>query len=246
MAGFSMGDLHRDLRRNQVALAKSHAVFSETIAAGIVECLRKIDQSSPPVMNVRQPAPPAPKPPEPSPAVSDMKPALVEGKNPLQIKKWKYDQEAQKAEFEFTVVSEDADIFALRPWALQQIRKVCSDEYAQANPGQIKGMLGFSLVTELDTPKFLVNVTVHRVQPMNHSYDAATRIGTLKVNIGRQGDTNYAGAYKWALANIGVICSSKEVAVEAGQPLPEGARYEILSEKTADDGTLEIRFKIVQ
>jgi len=173
-------------------------------------------------------------------------PTLAEGKNPLRIKKWKYDQEEQKAEFEFTVVSEDADIFALRPWALQQIRKICNDEYAQANPGQSKSLLGFSLVSELDAPKLLVNVTVHRVRPMSHSYDAATRTGTLKVNVGKQGDANYAGAYKWALDNIGVICSSKEVAVEAGQPLAEGAMYEILSEKTDDDGTLEIKFRVVQ
>ena len=184
--------------------------------------------------------------PPPSAHALDTNPALVEGKNPLRVKKWKYDQEEQKAEFEFTVISEDADIFALRPWALQQIRKVCNDEYMQANPGHNKGLLGFSLVTELDAPKFLVNVTVHRVQPMSHSYDTATRTGILRVNIGKQGDANYAGAYKWALANIDAICSSKEIALEAGQPLPAGAMYTIVSEKTDSDGTLEIKFKVVQ
>ena len=186
---------------------------------------------------------PSPRPaPEPAPIMT----AVAKDGNPLQIKKWKYDQDTQKAEFEFTIVSEKADIFTLRPWALQQIRQVCNDEYVSDNPGKDKSLLGFSLVSEFDDPTFRVHATVHRIQPMSHSYDTATRTGALKVSIGKQGDANYAGAYKWALANIGVICSSKEVAVEAGQPLPEGAMYEILSEKTADDGTLEIRFKVIQ
>ncbi|MCL1887769.1 MAG: PEGA domain-containing protein [Kiritimatiellaeota bacterium] len=196
----------------------------------------------PPSLPAPAPArpPPAPSPPptpQPAPA------AVAEGKNPLRVKRWKYDQAEQKAEFEFTVISDEADIFALRPWALQQIRQVCNDEYTQANPGQTQNMLGFSLVTELDMPVFMVRVAVHRIQPMSHTYDASTRTGTLKVDIGRRGDADYAGAYKWALDNIGVICSSKSVAMEAGQPLPEGAQYIIVSEKTNDDGTLEITFK---
>ena len=164
----------------------------------------------------------------------------------MRIKRWKYDQSAQTAQFEFEVTSEKADVFALRPWALRQIRQICNDEYTEANPGSTKGVLGFSLVTNLDMPKFLVDVTVYRVRPMSHSYDATTRIGILKVNIGQRGDANYSGAYKWALDNIGAICSSKEIAMEAGQPPPEGAKYEIISEKTSDDGILEIAFKILQ
>ncbi|MCL2103869.1 MAG: hypothetical protein FWH21_02235 [Kiritimatiellaeota bacterium] len=166
--------------------------------------------------------------------------------NPLRIKKWEYDQEAQKAVFVFDVLSEDADIFALRQWATQQIRRICNDEYTQANPGSTKGLLGFSLVSKLDMPVLSVNVTVHRILPMSHSYDAATRIGTLKMNIGQRGDANYTNAYRWALDNIGVICSSKEVGMEAGMPPPEGARYRIVSEKTADDGALEITFEVLQ
>ena len=166
--------------------------------------------------------------------------------NPLRIKKWKYDQKTQTAQFEFEITSEKANVFALRPWALRQIRQICNEEYADSNPGATKGMLGFSLVTNLDMPKFLVDVTVYRIRLMSHSYDDATRIGTLKVNIGQRGDANYAGAYKWALDNIGVICSNKEIAMEAGQPPPEGAQYSIISEKTTDEGILEITFKTLQ
>jgi len=107
-------------------------------------------------------------------------------------------------------------------------------------------LFGFSLISEFDMPKLTIRAAVHRIQPMSHSYDSATRTGTLKVNIGRQGDAHYAKAYKWALDNIGVICSSKEIGVTAGQPPPEGAMYSILSEKTHDDGTLEITFKVIQ
>ena len=215
--------------------------------------LKPIGFSPPsPVSTPSQPFTPPSVSPSPPPAptpqpTQETKPTLVEGKNPLRVDRWKYDQEAQTAEFEFTIVSEGTeDMFALRSWALQEIRKVCYEEYAQANHGLGKNMLGFTLVTELNRPKFLVNVTVHRVQPMNHSYDSRTRTGTLKVNIGKQGDANYAGAYKWALANIDTIVSSKEIAMEAGQPPPPGAQYIILSEKTDADGMLEIKFEVIQ
>ena len=77
-------------------------------------------------------------------------------------------------------------------------------------------------------------------------YDAATRTGTLKVGVGPREDKSYAEAYKWALDNIGTICSSKEIAMEAGKAPPQGARYKILSEKTTDDGVLEITFEVLQ
>ena len=134
--------------------------------------------------------------------------------------------ETQKAEFEFVIVSEKSDIFTLRPWALQQIRKICEEEYAQGT-GHDAGLMGFSLISEYEEPAFRVYATVHRMKPMSHSYDTRTRTGVLKVNIGKQGDANYAKAYKWALSNIDVICSSKEIAMEAGQPPPPGAMYTI-------------------
>jgi len=206
----------------------------------------------PPTSVATSPPPPTPKPvpPSPPPIVASKPaqaaaPALVE-KNPLRVKRWNYDQTAQKAEFEFAIVSEEADIFAYRPWALQEIRKICTEEYADANPGEGGSLLGFSLISELDFPQFLVHATVYGVRSMSHSYDAATRTGTLKVNIGKQGDANYAGTYKWALDNIGAICSSKEIGMTAGQAPPEGAMYTILSEKTHDDGSLEITFKVIQ
>ena len=136
-----------------------------------------------------------------------------------------------------------ADMFALHPWALQEVGKICEREYRQPLGGS---MLGFTLETKFDRPKFMVYAIVHRIQPMSHSYDAATRTGVLRVNIGKSGDANYKDAYKWALDNIGVICSSKAIAMEAGQSPPPGAMYTIESEKTLDDGTLEISFKVVQ
>jgi hypothetical protein len=164
----------------------------------------------------------------------------------LIVTKWEYDQQAQKAAFEFKVKDDAADMFTLRSWALQQIRNVCTEEYTLANPGAKAGVLGFSLVSSLNRPEFRVDVAVYRIRPVNHLYDSATRTGTLTVDIGRQGQANYAETYKWALDNIGVICSSKEISMEAGQPPPEGARYMILSERTNRDGMLEITFKVVQ
>ena len=85
-----------------------------------------------------------------------------------------------------------------------------------------------------------------QIRPMSHHYDSATRTGTLIVDIGKHGDANYADAYKWALNNIGVICSSKQIGIVSGQPIPEGATFVILSEKTNAENQLEITFKVVQ
>ena len=171
--------------------------------------------------------------------------ALVinDGDNPLRVKTWKYDQRSQSATFEFEVTRSDADMFVLREWALKQVRRVCDDEYRTANPDARDDHLEFALESELKMPLFFVNATVYQIRVVSHRYDSATRMGMLAVDIGRQ---NYRDAYKWALDNIGVICSSKEVGVESGQPLPEGARFEIVSEKTNAANQLEITFRVIQ
>jgi len=91
-----------------------------------------------------------------------------------------------------------------------------------------------------------VNAAAHHVIPMSHHYDSTTRTGVLTVDIGQRGDAHYASAYKWALDNIGVICSSKEIALESGRPPPQGATFVILSEKTNAENQLEITFKVIQ
>ncbi len=197
---------------------------------------------------------PLDNPPEPVLTLSSTPPiadfvsttATTDGVTPLLVTKWQYDQQAQTAVFAFTIKDEMADIFTLSSWALQQIRQICTDEYMSANAGAKAGVLGFSLVSSLNRPDFHVDVTVYTIRPMSHHYDSATRTGVLTVDIGWQGDINYAGTYKWALDNIGVICSSKEVGVESGQPLPEGARFEIISEKTNAANQLEITFRVIQ
>jgi hypothetical protein len=84
---------------------------------------------------------------------------------------------------------------------------------------------------------------VYLIRPVRHTYDSATQTGTLTLSIGSR---NYADAYKWAVANIGTICSTKSVVVEDGQPIPEGAKFEIVKEHTKDSGELEITFHVVQ
>jgi len=91
-----------------------------------------------------------------------------------------------------------------------------------------------------------MEAAAHKVIPMSHHYDSATRRGVLTVDIGQRGDAHYAAAYTWALENIGVICSSKQVGLESGQPLPPGAVFVILSEKTNAENQLEITFEVVQ
>lgn len=73
-----------------------------------------------------------------------------------------------------------------------------------------------------------------------YDFDARTGNGSVTVDIGEKG----FNARLWVVKNIGVICSSKNVALDAGNESFNGAKYAILDE-SIKDGLLTIVFKAV-
>ena len=69
------------------------------------------------------------------------------------------------------------------------------------------------------------------------NYEAKTQSGSLSVDISNYG----LGARDWIVQNIGKICSSKEVLLEAGQEKNTGGHYRVLNE-SLKNGVLTIEF----
>jgi hypothetical protein len=85
----------------------------------------------------------------------------------------------------------------------------------------------------------LVNSRSERMNTVaaSYQYDARTQKGSLSVDISGHG----IEAREWVVKNIGKICSSKEVLLEAGQENSTGGRYRVLNE-SLKDGILTIEF----
>jgi hypothetical protein len=75
------------------------------------------------------------------------------------------------------------------------------------------------------------------IKVVDYKYNAKTQNGSLAVNISDCG----LDARDWVIKNIGKICSSKEVLLEAGQEKNTGGHYRVLNE-SLKDGVLTIDF----
>jgi len=71
-----------------------------------------------------------------------------------------------------------------------------------------------------------------------YDFDARTGMGKLSVDIAGKG----IEVRSWVIENIGEICSSHNIVLEAGREPIKGGRYEILRESVVD-GILTIDFK---
>ncbi|MCU0858355.1 MAG: hypothetical protein MUC65_08135 [Pontiellaceae bacterium] len=82
--------------------------------------------------------------------------------------------------------------------------------------------------------------TINDFRIVEYNFDAKTGAGNLTVDIGKGGFQ----ARLWVVKNIGMICSSKNVAIDAGDEKFSGAKYTVLDE-SIKDGLLKILFKAV-
>jgi len=80
-------------------------------------------------------------------------------------------------------------------------------------------------------------LSLSTLKVVSYQYDARTQKGSLSVDI----SGHSIEAREWVVKNIGKICSSKEVLLEAGQENSTGGRYRVLNE-TLKDGILTIEF----
>jgi hypothetical protein len=72
---------------------------------------------------------------------------------------------------------------------------------------------------------------------VSYEYDARTQRGVISVDTAGHG----IEAREWVVKNIGKICSSKELLLQAGQESDSGGRYRVLNE-SVKDGILTIEF----
>ena len=80
-------------------------------------------------------------------------------------------------------------------------------------------------------------VNFSSLKVVSYQYDSRTDKGSLSVNISDYG----LEARDWVIKNIGKICSSKEVLLEAGPEKSTGGHYRVLNE-SLKDGVLTIDF----
>jgi len=80
--------------------------------------------------------------------------------------------------------------------------------------------------------------SVEDVPVTAYVYDHETGKGTISVDISGKG----IEVRHWIVENIGKICSSKNILLEAGRESPAGGRYRVLNESVAD-GILTIEFE---
>lgn len=73
---------------------------------------------------------------------------------------------------------------------------------------------------------------------VSYRFEAQTRNGELSVDINGKG----IEVRKWIIENIGEICSSQNIVLEAGKEPTEGGRYQILKE-SVENGILTIEFQ---
>jgi hypothetical protein len=73
---------------------------------------------------------------------------------------------------------------------------------------------------------------------VSYTYDATSQKGVLSVDISGKG----IEAREWVVKNIGNICSSKNITLEAGKETKTGGRYRVLNESVRD-GILTIEFE---
>jgi hypothetical protein len=113
---------------------------------------------------------------------------------------------------------------------------VTPEEYETHRQAIVNGMRSSSVSVDDSTTKY--EVSDFRI--VEYDFDARTGTGSVTVDISGKG----FNARLWVVKNIGMICSSKNVALDAGNEAFNGAKYSILDE-SIKDGLLKITFQAV-
>ena len=113
---------------------------------------------------------------------------------------------------------------------------VTPEEYETHRQAVVNGMSASSV--SVDDSKTKYEVSDFRI--VEYNFDARTGKGNVAVDISGKG----FNARLWVVKNIGMICSSKNVSLDAGNEAFNGAKYTILDE-SIKDGLLKITFQAV-
>jgi hypothetical protein len=113
---------------------------------------------------------------------------------------------------------------------------VTQEEYETHRQAIVSGMSASAV--SIDDSTTIYEVSDFRI--VEYDFDSRARKGTVTVDIGNKG----FNARLWVVKNIGMICSSKNVSLDAGNETFNGAKYTILDE-SIKDGLLKITFEAV-
>lgn len=133
-------------------------------------------------------------------------------------------------------------------WAVEpDVKRMIREDFVKRHPGT--GIQYVREVVEWETEEDGA-ILVYRgwafsARPVSDGwkYDDESRKGTVRLRISEGMPAEEAK--QWARDNIEAIVKEKNVALEAGRPLPDGATYRSLSE-TLEDGVLTVEFEAVE
>ena len=130
-------------------------------------------------------------------------------------------------------VSYDNDV---TPMVEQKAGPVIADYIAQEIAKCLVGIK--PALIQIQTQTLTEKFTFDDFPVKAYQFDSAAKKGSVTVDIGNKGFQ----ARLWVVKNIGMICSSKNIALEAGSESFSGAKYKVLDE-SIQDGLLTIVFE---
>lgn len=127
----------------------------------------------------------------------------------------------------------------VRPDIVEELRNAFSQEHPEVPPGRIRAWARY----ELSDGKLVYTGSAFSIRPEgieSYAYDADTRRGTIRIRLGKGVDGNTARG--WARDGISRILRDKNIALEAGGDLPDGATFRTTGE-TFENGVLAVDFE---
>lgn len=142
--------------------------------------------------------------------------------------------------YDFEVSLTRAGTFDISESVKSAIRRQLVKEFIAENPHDNVDEIRMSfLAWNQDGTSIKGSAVVMKIGAVRLEYDAFTSRGKIAVRLdGRDVDS----ARRWALDNIAELAKSKHVVLVAGKTPPPGAQYMPGSERTTEDGLLEIEF----
>ncbi|MGE4488562.1 MAG: hypothetical protein AB7E95_03335 [Kiritimatiellales bacterium] len=120
------------------------------------------------------------------------------------------------------------------PLAAEKSGPVVTDYIAQKIAKSLVGIKNVSATQKVSEENF----TATDFPIKSYQFDSVSQKGVVIVDVGEKGFQ----ARNWVIKNIGMICSTKNVSLEAGNESFTGAKYKVLDE-FIQDGLLTIKFE---
>lgn len=143
-------------------------------------------------------------------------------------------------QYDFEVQLSGGDTLEAADKVRSAIRRQLVKEFRDANPHDSVSDIRTSFPSWRQLRSTIKGSAVAmKVSAVRLEYDQLTKHGKIAVRLDGR---NVDAARKWAIENIEELATGKNIVLVAGNLPPPGAQYRIGSERTTDDGLLEIEF----